>query len=267
MNFYPHHIGDFNNATRHLTRVEQSVYRGAIELYYDTESALTNDLERLAKRLLCVNSEEKEALKTVLDEFFTQTEKGYEHERCEKEIAKYRANTVAKAKAGIASAQARRQKTTHVQQNSTDVQQNSTRVHNQEPLTNNQEPITINTLIPTPNGVSPQPKLADCPHAEILKLWQKHFPHLSQPRIWDGNRKAMLKARWCQAAQKSDYSIDGYETQEQGLSWWDQFFAYIVSDTSLSKGFESAGRTWRPDLPWVCKAENFAKIVEGKYDL
>jgi uncharacterized protein YdaU (DUF1376 family) len=143
MNFYPHHIGDFNNATRHLTRVEQSVYRGAIELYYDTESALTTDLERLAKRLLCVNAEEKEALKTVLDEFFTQTENGYKHERCEKEIAKYRANTGAKAKAGIASALARKQKSTPVQQSPTGVEQKSTPVHNQEPLTKNQEPEEI----------------------------------------------------------------------------------------------------------------------------
>ena len=27
MNFYQHHIGDFNNATRHLTRLERSIYR------------------------------------------------------------------------------------------------------------------------------------------------------------------------------------------------------------------------------------------------
>ena len=27
MNYYPHHIGDFDYATRHLTRVERSIYR------------------------------------------------------------------------------------------------------------------------------------------------------------------------------------------------------------------------------------------------
>lgn len=52
MNFYPHHIGDFNNATRHLTRVERSVYRDLIELYYDTECPLNNDLEKLFRRAL-----------------------------------------------------------------------------------------------------------------------------------------------------------------------------------------------------------------------
>lgn len=27
MNHYPHHIGDFNNATRHLTLIEDAIYR------------------------------------------------------------------------------------------------------------------------------------------------------------------------------------------------------------------------------------------------
>lgn len=120
----------------------------------------------------------------------------------------------------------------------------------------------------TSNEVSsPQPSLPDCPHAEILKLWGKHFPHLTQPRVWEGNRRNLLKARWIQASRKSDYSPDGYETVETGLRWWDDFFGYIIRETKLGNGFDSPGRSWRPDLPWICKAENFAKIVEGKYDL
>lgn len=86
MNFYPHHIKDFNNSTRHLTRVERSVYRDAIELYYDTESVLFYDIDKLSRRLLCVSEEEKIALKTVLSEFFIKTDSGYFHERCEDEI-------------------------------------------------------------------------------------------------------------------------------------------------------------------------------------
>ena len=141
MNFYPHHISDFNNDTRHLTRVERSVYRDAIELYYDTESVLTSDFEKLAKRLLCFSQEEKAALKDVLDEYFDLHGDGYFHERCDDEIAKYRANISAKARAGIASAKARKQKAAERKHKSTRVKSSSTPVHNQEPLTNNQEPI------------------------------------------------------------------------------------------------------------------------------
>ena len=135
MNFYPHHISDFNNATRHLTRVERSVYRDAIELYYDKEQPLPDDIELLNRKLLCVADEEKRALSTILGEFFTLSDDGYRHSRCDAEIEKYRKNTSAKAKAGIASAAKRQQKPTGVQQK-------LTRVHNQEPLTNNQEPRT-----------------------------------------------------------------------------------------------------------------------------
>ncbi len=116
MHFYPHNIGDFNNATRHLTRVERSVYRDAIDLYYDSESVLTLDISKLAKRLLCHSDDEIQALKSILSEYFTMTEEGYRHERCEIEIKKYRDNTSAKARAGIASAAKRKQNSTHVEQ-------------------------------------------------------------------------------------------------------------------------------------------------------
>jgi len=141
VNFYPHHISDFNNATRHLTRVERSVYRDAIELYYDTESALIFDVGRLERRLICTDETEKEALKSILSEFFIKTDEGFIHERCEIEIAKYRANTSAKAKAGIASAEARRKKKAEREQKSTGVEHALNSVEqtiNQEPITNNQ---------------------------------------------------------------------------------------------------------------------------------
>ncbi len=104
-----------------------------------------------------------------------------------------------------------------------------------------------------------------CPQQEILSLYGKHLPHLAQPRVWEGNRAAMLKQRWVQAAKPSAYSPEGYKTKDAGLAWWDAFFAYIANDTKLSAGFESNGRSWRPDLVWIVTAGNFAKIIDGKY--
>ena len=70
MNYYPHHIGDFNNATRHLTRVERALYRDLIELYYDSEQPLTGDVNRLCRKVIAVTDDEKQALDYVLSEFF-----------------------------------------------------------------------------------------------------------------------------------------------------------------------------------------------------
>lgn len=103
-----------------------------------------------------------------------------------------------------------------------------------------------------------------CPHREILKLYAKRLPQCGQHRTWDGVRQEQLRARWHQAAAKSTYS-DGYTTTEAGLAWWDSFFAYVGS-TKLGDGFESEGRSWRPDLEWITKQSNFQKIIDGKYD-
>ncbi len=91
MNHYPHHIGDFNNGTRHLTRIERSIYRDLIELYYDTESPLNGDIEVLQRRIIARSEEEKAALVAVLGEFFTLQDGSYFHARCEEELTRYKA--------------------------------------------------------------------------------------------------------------------------------------------------------------------------------
>lgn len=111
MHFYPHNIPDFNNATRHLTRVERSVYRDAIEHYYDTEHPFNSvQFDALAKRLMCRSEEEKQALRDILDEFFVEEDGFWRHRRCDREIAKYRAIAEAKSRAGKESAKKRQQK-------------------------------------------------------------------------------------------------------------------------------------------------------------
>lgn len=107
--------------------------------------------------------------------------------------------------------------------------------------------------------------LPDCPHKEILILYKKHLSSLSQPRVWEGSRQANLRQRWKQASKPSNYSPEGYKTMQDGLKWWDSFFAYIANDTKLATGFQTKDRTWLPDLEWIVNATNFAKIIDGKY--
>ncbi len=108
MKHYPHHIGDFNGATRHLTRIERSVYRDLLDLYYDTEQPLNTDVALLCRRILANSDEESTAVKQVLKEFFTSAKLGWYHDRCEAVIYSYHQNTSQKALAGKASAEAKR---------------------------------------------------------------------------------------------------------------------------------------------------------------
>lgn len=88
MFYYRHHIGDFNHATRHLSRVERLIYRDLLDVYYDTEKPLPVEIDRLAKIALVPKKEMKE-LENVLSEFFTLTDDGYQHGRCDHEIAEF----------------------------------------------------------------------------------------------------------------------------------------------------------------------------------
>lgn len=87
MKYYVHHIRDFNNATRHLTRIERSVYRDMIELYYDTEEPLPLDIAALCRKVVARTEEEKSAVLALLDEFFTETPEGWRNERCDEDVA------------------------------------------------------------------------------------------------------------------------------------------------------------------------------------
>jgi hypothetical protein len=252
MHYYQFNIGDYASHTRHLDLLEDLAYRRILDLYYLHERPLSGDATLVAKQIGM--RDDAPIVRDVLNEFFEKTDDGYVNSRADKEIAHYHSKIEQASRAGKASAERRSSNRSTVVP--TDVQPK----HKQEPLKNKQVPYLeakaslSKTAFPT------------CPHQEILNLYAKHLPHLSQPRVWEGNRQEALRARWRQAAKPSDYSPEGYKDVAGGLKWWDSFFGYIANDTKLAAGFETQGRTWRPDLEWIVTAGNFAKIIDGKYN-
>lgn len=130
MRFYPYHIGDFNNATRYASRLERSIYRDLLDMYYEQESAIDGtDLDKLQRRLNVRSTDEQSALDFVLTEYFENQEGFYFNNRCEFEIKKYQDKLEGAIKAGKASAEARRKKATKKQRKDVginDIQGNST---------------------------------------------------------------------------------------------------------------------------------------------
>lgn len=163
MNYYQHHIGDFNNATRHLSRIERSVYRDLIELYYDTERPLPPSIDRLCRLVLAHSDEERTAVQQVLSEFFTESEQGWAHARCDLEITKYQAK--AKQAAINGKAGGRPKKSTENQEItepvSAGLRDGSGSKTNQEPITNNQKEQELPAAAAPGTAVAPavaQPK-------------------------------------------------------------------------------------------------------------
>jgi uncharacterized protein YdaU (DUF1376 family) len=83
MNYYAFHIGDYKAHTSHLSLIEDLAFRRMLDLYYLSESPLP-EIKKIA-RAICMR-DNIEDIQTVLDEFFIDTEEGYIHERCEREI-------------------------------------------------------------------------------------------------------------------------------------------------------------------------------------
>ncbi len=110
MNHYPHHIGDFDRATRHCSRIERSIYRDLMDMYYDTEKMLPLDLPVICKKILVNSNEESTVVQQVLNEFFLEKKTGWYHTRCDLELKKYYAKKKNNSIAGTASANARASK-------------------------------------------------------------------------------------------------------------------------------------------------------------
>lgn len=263
MNHYPHHIGDFDQATRHLSRIERSVYRDMMDLYYATESRLTLDTQALCRRILARTNEEVTAVEQVLNEFFTKTTDGWYNDRCEEEIAKYRTNNTQKALAGKASAEAKRLvrelaingKSTAVEQplNSvtTETERNDNGTSTNQNQNQNQEPIKEIKAKVASNAGRPV-----CPHQEIISLWHEILPSCPRIRDWTPRRSSALKARWDESAER------------QNLDYWRKLFEYISGVPFLMGQVEPkpGHKRFVITLAWLVTQENFAKVREGVYE-
>jgi uncharacterized protein YdaU (DUF1376 family) len=183
MNYYQHHIGDFDKATRHLSRVERSVYRDLIELYYDTEQPLTLDRSALCRKIIARSNEEVAAVEQTLNEFFTETATGWYHDRCETEIERYRNSTSQKAQAGKASALKRAAKKQQAfNEDRTDAERTLNEcATNHKPITNNQEPINP----PKPPGADRAVETVEDPlFAEFWNAYPKKVGKESARKAW-----------------------------------------------------------------------------------
>lgn len=90
MNFYKHHIGDYAQATAHLSFVEDAAYSRMLRKYYAEESALPADVKAVQRLVGARTREERAAVETVLHEFFELREDGWHNKRADAELAEQR---------------------------------------------------------------------------------------------------------------------------------------------------------------------------------
>lgn len=108
MNFYKHHLGDYAQATAHLTFVEDAAYSRLIRKYYAEEKPLPLEIKAIHRLVGARTKEEKQAVEDVLEEFFLKTSDGWRNKRCDEEIE--RANAQAETNRLIAQAREERKR-------------------------------------------------------------------------------------------------------------------------------------------------------------
>jgi uncharacterized protein YdaU (DUF1376 family) len=90
LNYIEFHIGDYAEATAHLTFVEDAAYIRMLRKYYSTEKPLPADLKAVQRLVAARTKEEREAVETVLNEFFTLQGDGWHNSRCDAELARFK---------------------------------------------------------------------------------------------------------------------------------------------------------------------------------
>jgi uncharacterized protein YdaU (DUF1376 family) len=108
MNYYPFNVGDYSAHTAHLEPMEDLAYRRLLDAYYLREQPLPADIQATAK-LVRMRSMAAD-VESVLNEFFTLTEDGWRHSRCDAEIERMRDKQTKARASAQASVNARSQR-------------------------------------------------------------------------------------------------------------------------------------------------------------
>lgn len=259
MNYYKRHIGDYAAATRHLSMIEHGAYALLLDTYYTSEAPLPADVKLAARKAGARTPEEIEAVETVLREFFDLQEDGWHQSRCDAEIAAMQLKSETNREIGKRGGRPKKETQTVSKKNPDGFQEETQTVSKNNPnvtQATSHKPIAINT---SPNGdggpaddtAAPDP----CPHQAIIDLYHQLCPAGRQVREWTPARAQALRARWREKPSR------------QNMDWWRRFFDYVAKSDFLMGRTSSPGkRPFEVSLDWLVKSENFAKVIEGKFE-
>jgi hypothetical protein len=109
----------------------------------------------------------------------------------------------------------------------------------------------------------PPPGFPTCPQQEIIALYAEVLPDLTQPRTWEGARQTNLTARWRWVLSDLKRREKPHD-RNAGLDFFRRLFCHVGKSDFLMGRTKNA---WDGcGLDWIVKAENFLKVIEGRYD-
>ena len=144
MHYFNFHIGDYISHTLHLSAEEDLAYRRLLDMYYDSEQPIPNNIPLVSRRLRMGS----EVVESVLKEFFEPTEDGYRNRRADLEIREYHGFIEKQRNNGRLGGRPKKN-----QRKPTANPNLTQKKPNQEPVTINHKPIDKATIVACPDGL------------------------------------------------------------------------------------------------------------------
>lgn len=263
MHYYSHHIGDFIKATSRLSDSQAMAYLRLTWLYYDKDGIVANDPEQIAFE---IGSDLKTVI-LIIKTYFDIDGEFIKQSRCDKELQGY----LNKSTGGKKGAESRWNNkdsdslpiaypsSSQCVPNANPMPTQCDPNANQEPRTKNQLKTNTNVVITTPPSLKTKDGIPDCPHQKILAAYKQSIPELPFPKDWSGLRASALKSRWVWVMKNGKLAEP---TEDCGVEYFKRLFDYIAQSDFLMGRAGNFSAT----LDWICKNDNFLKIIEGKYE-
>jgi uncharacterized protein YdaU (DUF1376 family) len=276
LNYYEHHLGDYAAATAHLSWDEDMAYQRLIRAYYHHERPIPVDLKAACRLVRAETKVQRQAVETVLREFFDLGPEGWRQKRCDAEIERYRDKQAKAARSANARWAAKQTQSDGNANASTDAM----RTHSegnalQTPDTRHQKnpvvPSGPTSAQPTLPSVPEEPEKAaaptiPCPYAQIVERYHARLPDLPRAKLMPPSRqRAMRKVwGWVLGSSKSDGTRRA-TTAEEALRWLDGYFLRASqNDFLMGRTPRSAEHAnWRCDLDFLLTERGMKHVIEG----
>ncbi|MFN7323050.1 MAG: YdaU family protein [bacterium] len=220
MYYYQFHIGDYQAAAFYLSNEEDLAYRRLLDMYYDTEKPIPNDIQWLSRRLRLGS----DVVLSVLKDMFEETPEGWRNKRADEQIREYHAfiaKQSANGKLGGRPRKTQAKPTANPEQTQTKAKKS---------LTTNHKPISKKEY--TPQVASMFPDVSPEVVSDFVRLRKSLRAPITELAVKGIRREA----------EKAGLSVEAAMTMCIERSWRG-FKAEWVRDRNEPKGFD-----WETEL-------------------
>jgi uncharacterized protein YdaU (DUF1376 family) len=257
--FYRFFTGDYLRDAGHLSLLEHGAYRRLIDLYMTTAEPLPFDMPRLYRLLHATSKEEQQAVQVVVEEFFRMDGQLLRHSRCDRELAWQREMSEISKRANEArwSRTKKNQELTSVR-NPVGSKADSEPEPEPEPEPEKEQEL-LSHFVDT--EVAADVRTA-APISMIASMYNATCKSCVEFQVRNPTRDKHIAARWRQI-----FSQKAVNDRQEALKFFGDFFARVQASPFLTGRTSSPGRKpFRASLDWLMLPDNFAKVIEGKYD-